>query len=96
MDDKLFANTSVNPSNAGFCIPPGNCLVSGLLNLEACAQSKSVFSAVNCTQEKKSLCNHFIKPFVNNDPKNKIQKVTQNGPLKFLYHSLVLFTSTIQ
>ncbi|XP_061590255.1 lysosome membrane protein 2c [Cololabis saira] len=42
LPDEVFANLTVNPANKGYCVPAGNCLGSGLLNVSACKQGAPI------------------------------------------------------
>lgn len=44
--DIMFGNVSVNPYNAGFCTPAGNCLPSGLLNVSVCRSGAPVIMSM--------------------------------------------------
>ncbi|KAM9331139.1 lysosome membrane protein 2 [Gastrophryne carolinensis] len=57
----IFANATVNPDNAGFCVPKGNCLPSGLLNVSQCKQDAPiVLSFPHFYQVDESVANSIV------------------------------------
>ncbi|MGH0121677.1 UNVERIFIED_CONTAM: hypothetical protein FKN15_076273 [Acipenser sinensis] len=49
---EVFANITVNPANAGFCVPAGNCLGSGLLNVSVCKQASNPYLIIQLVPSK--------------------------------------------
>ncbi|KAG8134298.1 hypothetical protein E2320_007433, partial [Naja naja] len=44
---EIFANISVNPDNAGFCVPAGHCEGSGILNVTGCKKLTGILVRAN-------------------------------------------------
>ncbi|KAM8938671.1 lysosome membrane protein 2 [Pelodytes ibericus] len=67
---KTFANVSVNPENVGYCVPAGNCLPAGLLNVSNCKKGAPiVLSSPHFYQADDSVINsiHGMEPNKEND-----------------------------
>ncbi|KAG9480654.1 hypothetical protein GDO78_012231 [Eleutherodactylus coqui] len=58
---KVFANITINPGNAGFCVPEGNCLPSGLLNVSMCKEGAPIIlSQPHFYQAEKSIISSIV------------------------------------
>jgi hypothetical protein len=42
-NEYIMAHPSINPENAGFCTPPGNCVPSGFLNMTSCLKCMNFY-----------------------------------------------------
>ncbi|KAM4709131.1 lysosome membrane protein 2 [Discoglossus pictus] len=65
---KVFANVSINPENEGFCVPKGNCLPSGLLNVSKCKQDAPIIlSSPHFYQADESIVKSIIGMYPNKE-----------------------------
>uniref|UniRef100_A0A8C2JHB8 Scavenger receptor class B, member 2c n=1 Tax=Cyprinus carpio TaxID=7962 RepID=A0A8C2JHB8_CYPCA len=89
---EVFANITINPDNAGFCVPAGNCLGSGLLNASVCKEGAPIImSSPHFYQAD----NKFVQDVLGMNPnKEEHETVIDVNPVCLIIFSFLLCSQT--